>query len=340
MKILRSPSDVEHYLADYADRPLLKPLLIDQFLEGATELDVDAVSDGEQTVAVVMEQLEECGVHSGDSYEVYPPTSVAPELLHLVRDYTQEIGRLFRIRGCMNVQYAIKDGRVCVLEVNPRASRSLPFASKASGVPLADLATKVILGRKLDDLFVPPQQTDRVSVKSVVFPFNVFPELPPLLGPVMQSTGEAMGRGTSFGEAYWKAWLGAGAKDLPFGRSVYLSLAHLPAFSNQTIIRSFVDAGCDVRVNTPGHGLPGEVSAREPHNVYVRQLALLVALGRSPEELSLLQKAIAARVPVVTTAGGLRGLVAALREGRPQLDVEPLPGPLASESRLEASSVA
>ena len=224
MVLVREPDDVSRYLKANRHRPLEKPLLVDHFLADAIELDVDAVADGGDVVMVVMEQLEECGVHSGDSAEVYPVQTIAPEIVATVEEYTRRLARAFGIVGLMNVQYAVQGDAVYVLEINPRASRSVPFASKASGIPLADLAIRVILGGRLADMTIEPARTDRVCVKQVVLPFRVFPGLTPVLGPEMQSTGESMGIGATFSAAYWKAWLGAGLQEIPFGQPVYVSV--------------------------------------------------------------------------------------------------------------------
>ncbi len=159
MIVARSTEDVERYRLLHGSEALRTPLLVDQFLEGAVELNVDAVSDGHDVVTVIMEQLDECGVHSGDSAEVYPPQSISSAVLRTVECYTRTVAKAFEIVGLMNVQYAVQGERVYVLEVNPRASRSVPFASKASGVPLADLAVRAILGERLADMQVEPPQT-------------------------------------------------------------------------------------------------------------------------------------------------------------------------------------
>jgi carbamoyl-phosphate synthase large subunit len=305
MILVRDHRDVERYLAEHRHTPLDKPLLVDHFLEGAIELDVDAVSDGHDVVSVIMEQLEECGVHSGDSAEVYPPQTTPPDILTTVERYTRAIARTFRVVGLMNVQFAVHRGTVYVLEVNPRASRSVPFASKASGIPLADLAIRVILGARLRDLPIPAQRTDRVCVKEVVLPFRVFPGLPPILGPEMQSTGESMGVAATFAAAYWKALQGAGMKQLPFGRPVYVPPG-TEVFAELAALLGAV--GCSI-VRSP----------RGVDDVDVADLGLAVVLGRSAEDLQLLRRCVDAGIPYISTSGALRGLLLALREGVPTL---------------------
>jgi len=328
MTVARSGHDVLRYIDTHAHAELAKPLLVDQFLEGATELNVDAVSDGDQVVTVIMEQLEECGIHSGDSAEVYPAQTIPAEIVQTVEQYTRSVARVFGSVGLLNVQYAVQRGTVYVLEVNPRASRSVPFASKASGITLADLAIRVILGQKLRDLEIPAPRVDRVCVKEVVLPFRVFPGVLPVLGPEMQSTGESMGIGRSFATAYWKAELGAGWKHLPFGKTVYLSLPTALEPQLARLVDHLMATDC-MLIGSPGMaqelvGLQRCAAAE----VEVGQLGLVVALGQSPDELALLRRAIDAGVPYISTTGGLRGLMLALREGVPDLglDVDECPG--------------
>jgi hypothetical protein len=281
---------------------------------------------------VIMEQIEECGVHSGDSAEVYPVRTVPGPVLETVEAYTRRLARAFSIRGLMNVQYAVLGDEVYVLEVNPRASRSVPFASKASGVPLADLAVRVILGERLSDLDVPRPAMDRVSVKQVVFPFRALPGAAPVLGPRMQSTGESMGTGRTFAEAYWKAWLGRGYKDLPLGKTVYLSLdgescGHLHGkhwSPVATLVKKLAAAGCSL-LGSPG--LPPDlppILKLAPREVEVAGLGLVVVLGRSRDEIALLRRAVDAGIPSITTPGSLRGLLLALEEEPPRLEVDAL----------------
>jgi carbamoyl-phosphate synthase large subunit len=332
MTIVRRASDVDHYLQHHSENELAKPLLVDAFLEGAIELNVDAVSDACDVVSVSMEQLEECGIHSGDSTDVYPTQTVEGDVLETVEVYTRRLAQELEILGLMNVQYAVSDGTVYVLEVNPRASRSVPFASKASGIPLADLAIRVILGERLSRLSVPSPRCDRVCVKRVVFPFRTFPDLPPILGPEMQSTGEAMGIGATFAQAYWKSWLGAGAKELPFGRPVYVSASAegfgqpLEDGSYESLVSYLAAVGCSI-LAAPGTSFSRvESGARvinncPPDNVSVDDLGIAIILDSSPEELDLLQRAAANGVPFIADRGAFRGLMLALREGVPSLEV-------------------
>ncbi|MBW4078912.1 MAG: carbamoyl-phosphate synthase large subunit, partial [Acidobacteria bacterium] len=209
-----------------------RPILLDSFLEDAIEVDVDAVRDttGEIFIAGVMEHVEEAGVHSGDSACALPPQTLESGVLETIGDYTRKIATALGVVGLINVQYAVKDGLVYVLEANPRASRTVPFVAKATGVALAQVAVRVMMGQSLEELraarMVPAStpRPDYVSVKEAVLPFSRFPGVDTVLGPEMRSTGEVMGIGESFGIAFAKAQLAAGTR-LPDSGRVFLSLA-------------------------------------------------------------------------------------------------------------------
>jgi carbamoyl-phosphate synthase large subunit len=204
------------------------PILIDKFLEDAIEVDVDAISDGTDTViGGIMEHIEEAGIHSGDSACVLPPMTFSRELLETIEEQTKLIARELGVVGLMNIQYAVKDDVLYVLEVNPRASRTIPFVSKAIGMPLAKLATKIMLGKSLQDLgFTKTIWPKHISVKEAVFPFNRFPNVDALLGPEMKSTGEVMGIDRSFGMAFAKSQMAAGFH-LPLKGGVFISVHDL-----------------------------------------------------------------------------------------------------------------
>jgi carbamoyl-phosphate synthase large subunit len=225
MMIVYDEASLEDYMSKAVDASPEKPVLIDRFLEDAFEVDVDALSDGERCViAGIQEHIEEAGIHSGDSSSVLPPYMVKAEHLDTMRRYTRELAKALDVRGLMNIQFAIKDDIVYVLEVNPRASRTVPFVAKATGVPLARIASLVMTGKKLSDFNLPDELTvSSFFIKEPVFPFVKFPGVDPLLGPEMRSTGEVMGMGESFGVAFAKAQMGAGAS-LPLEGTAFISV--------------------------------------------------------------------------------------------------------------------
>ncbi|CAG0933980.1 carbamoyl-phosphate synthase large subunit [Thermoflexales bacterium] len=212
MEIAYEDSSLAAFLAAAAEASPDGPVLIDHYLEDAFEVDVDAVCDGERVViAGVMQHIEEAGVHSGDSACVLPPYKISLYHLNIIQDYTEKLGRALQVKGLMNVQYAIKDDIVYVLEVNPRASRTVPFVSKATGVSIANLAARVMAGQTLEEIgFVAMPEVDGFFVKEVVLPFKKFPGVDHRLGPEMKSTGEVMGHAAHFGHAFAKAQMAAG----------------------------------------------------------------------------------------------------------------------------------
>ncbi|MBW2264739.1 MAG: carbamoyl-phosphate synthase large subunit [Deltaproteobacteria bacterium] len=201
------------------------PILIDKFLEGAIEIDVDAICDGQRTViGGIMEHIEEAGIHSGDSASVLPPHGLSPGLSQRIMEQTRLLAKALHVIGLLNIQFAVQDDEIFVLEVNPRASRTVPFVSKATGVQLAKLATKVMLGKTLAELgFTEEIHPSHVSVKESVFPFNRFPDVDVILGPEMKSTGEVMGIDSDFGRAFAKSQLAAG-QYLPIVGTVFISV--------------------------------------------------------------------------------------------------------------------
>ena len=228
-----------------------QPLLIDRFLQHAVEIDVDALSDGETTIlAGIMEHVEEAGVHSGDSSCVLPSVSLSEELKSRITAATEAIAEKLKVKGLMNVQYAVKDGDLYVLEVNPRASRTVPFVSKATGVPWAKLATRVIMGQKLSQLkpLIRPVENG-YAVKSVVIPFERFVDAQVCLGPEMRSTGEVMGQGASFAEAYARAQIGSG-KALPTRGPVLVAASEHLVDEALKVVEVFRRHGKDVIVTS------------------------------------------------------------------------------------------
>ena len=244
MAIVYDEDALSGYMREAVDVSPDHPVLIDSFLEDAFEFDVDAVCDGtDVVVAGIMHQIELAGVHSGDSAAVLPAALIEPEPLDTMRRYTHELARALNVVGLMNVQFAMKDGVVYVLEVNPRASRTVPFVSKASGIPWAKIAAKVMAGQTLRELGVRDEPVIAgYHVKEVVLPWRKFPGVDTVLGPEMRSTGEAMGSGETFGEAYAKALLGCNHK-IPLAGSLFLSVNDRDKDSAVEIARGFAGLG-------------------------------------------------------------------------------------------------
>ncbi|MCK4402121.1 ATP-grasp domain-containing protein, partial [bacterium] len=226
MQIIYDEAMLREYAIEAIQVSPEHPMLIDRFLEQAIEAEVDAISDGENTfVAAVMEHIELAGVHSGDSACVIPSRTIKKEHLNTIRKYTSAIAKELNVIGLMNIQYAICDDKVYILEANPRASRTVPIVSKVTGIPIAHIATQIMLGKKIKDF--PELKTNKlpyVAVKEAVFPFNMFPEVDPLLGPEMRATGEVMGIADTFGLAFYKAAEAAGSK-LPLKGNALLTIA-------------------------------------------------------------------------------------------------------------------
>jgi carbamoyl-phosphate synthase large subunit len=226
MEIVHDEEELIRYMREAVRVSKEKPVLIDKFLEKATEIDVDAVCDGEEVlIGAIMEHIEEAGVHSGDSACVIPPQSLSADVIETVRDYVREIALGLQIQGMLNIQMAVKDDVVYVLEVNPRSSRTIPYVAKATGLPLAKLAAKVMLGHKLRDLGVNEGEIGHVAVKEVVLPFLKFAGVDTILGPEMKSTGEVMGIDDEFDKAFFKSELAAyNPLPLDTGSTVFISV--------------------------------------------------------------------------------------------------------------------
>jgi len=304
-----------------------RPILIDQFLEDATEVDVDALADGEDVViAGIMEHIEEAGIHSGDSSCVLPSVSLKPAVLEHIRDYTARLARALHVVGLMNVQYAIQRDTVYVLEVNPRASRTVPYVSKATGVPLAKVAARLMTGRKLKEMHLPVVETkgvkelsvyDFYAVKSPVFPFNKFRGVDTILGPEMRSTGEVMGIASTFGVAFAKAQLAAGQR-LPLSGTVFISVNDHDKSHVAGLVRDLMSAGLQI-IATRGTAAALRRAGIEVHGVYkVNEgrpnivdlvktgkvnLIINTPLGRESfyDEKSIRRAAVRYNVPCITT---------------------------------------
>jgi carbamoyl-phosphate synthase large subunit len=238
------------------------PVLIDKFLKDAVEVDVDAISDGEVTIiGGIMEHIEEAGIHSGDSACVLPPHSLSPEMIQQIKAASKAMALELNVIGLMNVQFAVKDNELYVLEVNPRASRTVPFVSKATGVPLAKLATKVMMGMKLAELGLTKEvDVSHWAVKEAVFPFDRFANVDTLLGPEMKSTGEVMGLDSSVGIAFAKSQLAAGQK-LPTRGNVLFSVRDSDKPAILPLARRLLNLGFSILATS------GTASYLTQHNV-------------------------------------------------------------------------
>ena len=233
MEIVHDNTEVDKYVANLSatlDRPSelvvnnSRPLLIDRYLTNAIEVDVDCLSDGTDTfIAGVMEHIEEAGIHSGDSACSLPPHSLGPEIIGELEVQAKALAKALNVVGLMNIQFAIKDGVIYILEVNPRASRTIPFVAKVIGKPIAGIASRVMAGEPLSNFDLKSEKLDHIAVKEAVFPFARFPGVDPVLGPEMRSTGEVMGLDKDFAVAFGKSQIGAGQK-MPLEGRVFVSV--------------------------------------------------------------------------------------------------------------------
>jgi carbamoyl-phosphate synthase large subunit len=247
MEIVFNEDDLRTYMTHAVQVSNDSPVLLDRFLDVAIEVDVDAVCDGEDVlIGGIMEHVEQAGVHSGDSGCSLPPNSLSPEVQDELREQTRKLAKALNVVGLMNIQFAIQNGIIYVLEVNPRASRTVPFVSKATGAPLAKIAARVMTGRKLKELGATMERVPAFyCVKEAVFPFNKFPEADPILGPEMKSTGEVMGTGRTFGEAYAKAQTASGVT-LPRNGVCFISVRDRDKAGAVGLARRLIEKGFEV----------------------------------------------------------------------------------------------
>ena len=333
MEIVWDDRQLEKYMSYALDVNPGFPILVDKFLDEAIEVDVDSICDGEQVViGGILEHIEECGVHSGDSSCTLPPYSLSEQVLQEIRKITRKLGKALKVRGLMNCQYAVKGDQVYIIEVNPRASRTIPFVSKTIGVPLAKLAAKVMVGQKLSDLgFEHEVQIRHIAVKKSVFPFDRFPGSDIILGPEMKSTGEAMGLDDSFGMSFAKAHMSAN-QDLPLDGMVFLSVIDRDKKYIATIARELQELGFEL-LATPGTkkaldvaGLEDvielpKIQTGEHPNVldYMNEekvkLVINTPTGRGGklDEAIIRENTISMTVPCITTIAAARAAVDGIR---------------------------
>jgi len=342
MEIVGDMDGLERYMGTAVQVSGRNPVLIDGYLQDAIEVDVDALADGRDVyVAGIMEHIEEAGIHSGDSACALPPYTLSQELVDELADQATRLARALDVVGLMNVQLAIKDGEVFVLEVNPRASRTVPFVAKATGTPIAKIAARVMAGERLADFTLAGPTPPHTAVKEAVFPFARFPGVDVVLGPEMKSTGEVMGLDRDFAHAFLKSQMGAGVR-LPREGAVFISVRERDKPALVPIARRLAEMGFRVlategtakafaaaavpctRINKVLEGPPHIVDAMIDGDV---QLVINTTEGAQAlgDSFSLRRTALTHNIPYYTTVSGARAAVeaiAALRDGR--LDVAPL----------------
>lgn len=345
MEICYTEDSLKHYMQTAADISPDKPVLIDRFLEDAFEFDVDAVADGDDVViGAIMEHIEEAGIHSGDSAAVIPPYMITDKCLREIKEYTFMLAKALKVVGLMNIQFAMKDDVVYIIEVNPRASRTVPFVSKSIGLPLAKIAAKIMLGKKLKELNVEAANGNfpHIAIKEAVFPFNRFTRVKVFLGPEMRSTGEVMGIDSSFGAAYAKSQAAAG-NPLPKSGAVLFSVNDNDKNKNTIdIARDFVNLGFKI-IATEGtskffseNGIENEsvfkVSEGRPNIVdYIKngkiQFIVNTPLGEEAryDEYAIGWAAIEHRVSFATTLSAAWAAVKAIKSLQSgELNVKPI----------------
>jgi carbamoyl-phosphate synthase large subunit len=342
MVIAYDDAAVVQYMTTAIEFSQERPVLIDHFLEDATECDVDALCDGDDVViAGIMEHIEEAGIHSGDSSCVLPAVDLSEDVLDTIREYTRKLAMALNVRGLVNLQFAIQRGKVYVIEVNPRASRTVPYVSKATGIPLAKIASRIMVGKKLKELL--PEQVKsgkdletgaHYFVKSPVFPWGKFQGVDTVLGPEMKSTGEVMGVADNFGEAFAKAQIAAG-QVLPLKGTIFLSVNDHDKEGVVPLARQFMEMGFHL-VATHGTASVLEEAGLQPERVYkVKEgrpnvvdlikgdrIQLIVNTPRGQDtffdEKAIRRAAVLARIPTITTLAAARAAaegISALQRG-------------------------
>ncbi len=343
MQIVYSDTELQHYMRFAVEASPERPVLVDKFLEDATEVDVDCIADvgqfedqsqGTMVIGGMLEHVEFAGVHSGDAAMVLPPHTLSQEVIGTIRQYTHAMARELKVIGLMNVQYAVKGTTVYVLEVNPRASRTVPFVSKAIGVPLAKMAAKVMAGKSLKELgFTSEIWTKYWTVKESVFPFNRFHGQDILLSPEMRSTGEVMGLDADLGIAYAKSQMAAGAAP-PLSGTVFISVSDAHKDDLPEVARLYADLGFELiatngtaailekagmkvrRVSKLSEGRPNAVDLLKNKEI---QLVINTPAGQAPraDEVKIRTTAVYTGTPIMTTMSGARAMalgISALRK--------------------------
>jgi carbamoyl-phosphate synthase large subunit len=287
MEVVHDEEMLEQYVAAAVGVTPERPILIDKFLENAIETEADAISDGTDAfVPAVMEHIELAGIHSGDSACVIPPVSIPAKHLDTINEYTKRIAIELNVVGLMNIQYAIAKDRVYVLEANPRASRTVPLVSKVCNIPMARLATQVMLGKKLESLNLKPRSFRHYGVKEAVFPFNMFPEVDPLLGPEMRSTGEVLGMASSFGLAFYKAEEAA-QQTLPSEGTVLITVSEKDRPAVLEVAKEFDQLGFKIKATNGTHRFLAEHGIASEHILKMHEGRPNIVDGIKNKEIQL-----------------------------------------------------
>jgi carbamoyl-phosphate synthase large subunit len=342
MEIVHDEVELRAYIKEAVRVSQKHPVLIDRFLQSAVEIDVDAVCDGEGVlIGGIMEHIEEAGVHSGDSACVIPPQSLSPSIVQRLKDCTRKIALGLGVVGLINIQYAVKDDVVYVLEANPRASRTVPFVSKATGIPLAKIAAKVMMGRKLSDLGYQERDIVHVAVKEVVLPFNKLIGVDTVLGPEMKSTGEVMGIDYDFGRAFYKASISA-ENEIPTEGNIFLSISDDQKDEFTPIARGFRDLGLTL-YSTAGtidflnmNGIEGQmlrkVQEGSPNVIDMIRKGEIRLIINTPvdkqsrlDHYQIMREAVDHGIPYITTVQAARAAVQAIQViKKEKITLEPL----------------
>ena len=342
MEIVYSDEDLDRYMTYAVQVEPDHPILIDKFLENAVEVDVDAIADqtGQVVIGGIMEHIEQAGIHSGDSACSIPTVSLPESVLQTIRTWTVQLAKALKVIGLMNIQFAVQGDRVYILEANPRASRTVPFVSKAIGIPLAKMAVRVMSGETLESLgFTEEVIPQHISVKEAVLPFEKFPGTDTILGPEMRSTGEVMGIDSDFGKAFAKAELAA-SQHLPLEGVVFVSMNDREKLAAVPVVKDLIDLGLKV-IATEGtrrtlkeHGLDVELVLKvhegRPHildSIKNHQVQLIVntPIGQTAQadDRIIRRTALSYKIPIITTIAGAKATAAAIRSLQsPNLEVK------------------
>ena len=342
MEIVHNKQQLQKYINEAVSVSGDSPVLIDSFLKNAIEVDVDAISDGNDTfIAGIMEHIEEAGIHSGDSACALPPQTLKDNIINKITTYTKKLAKELNVIGFINIQFAIQDENIFVLEVNPRGSRTVPFVAKSIGIPLVKIASLIMTGKKLSDFKLSKSKIQHISVKEAVFPFARFPGTDVILGPEMKSTGEVMGIGSTFGEAFAKSQLGASV-NLPLNGQIFISIKDDDKINIIPIAKNFSDLGFTICAT---HGTAKALNDNDIKTKYIKkviegrpnavdamlskeiQIVINTAAGSNSikDSFSLRQTALLNKIPYYTTLQGANAASMAIKAMKnKKLDVKSL----------------